>query len=297
MQLGPFYITPVLDLSHLGIDTNVFNTSGQQQSDFTLTAGPKINIAVPLRKFVLTADTVTDFVYFKQFENQRGVNFELNLRGEVLLRRVRFFAEDSFLNTRARPNFEIDVRARRKENAARAGVSIDIYSKLEIDLEASQAVTEYNDDNIAGANLARSLNRDAVAASTSIRYAVTPLTTISMRGEMRNDRFTFSPARNNDSWKVVPGVQFAPRAIVSGNAEVGYRSLRGIDASLPDFSGPVAAVNLSYKLLGSTTIGVTASREVEFSFELVEPYFVVDGYGASVRHQFTAPLGIKALFK
>ena len=102
MHIGPLYVTPVLNLTRMGVDTNMFNSSGQPQSDFTFTGGPKIDFAVPLR----------------QFENQRGINFDMALRGEVQLPRLTFFLQDSYLNTRARANSEIDVRARRRENEA-----------------------------------------------------------------------------------------------------------------------------------------------------------------------------------
>ena len=292
IQIGPFYITPVLELTRLGVDTNVFNTRGEQQSDFTFTGGPKIDIAVPLRRVVVTAETVTDFVYYRQYANQRGVNFDMTLRGEVQLPRLSFFVEDSFLDTRERPNLEIDVRARRKENDVRAGVNIGFFRKLEVELSASQSLREYAGDDFVGASLARRLNRDAVAASGSVRYAVTPLTTISVTGEMREERFTLTSTRDHDSWSLVPSVKFDSRALVSGSAEVGYRSLHGHDASLPDFRGPVAVADLSYKLLGSTTLGFTASRDVEFSLEVTEPYYVATGYGVSLRHQLAAPFGI-----
>ena len=292
VHVGPFYITPVLQLTRLGVDTNVFNTRGERQSDFTFTAGPKVDIAVPLRRFILTVETATDYVYYHRFDNQRGVNFDMNVRGEIPLRRVRFFLEDSFLNTRARPNVEIDVRARRTENAASAGLSIDLTRKIEVTLAASQAVREYDGDDLVGARLARSLNRDAVAARGSIGYAVTPLTAVRVIAEVREERFTLAPTRNNDSWSVVPGIEFHPRAIISGRADVGYRSLRGVDESLPAFSGPVASVDLAYRLLGSTTLAFTASRDVEFSFQALEPYYVATGYGISFRHQLTSSFGI-----
>ena len=292
VHVGPFYITPVLELSHLGVDTNVFNTSGRQQSDFTFTAGPKVDIVVPLRRFLFTAETVTDFVYYQQFENQRGINFDMTLRGEVQLPKLSFFVEDSFLDTRQRPNFEIDVRARRQENELRSGISLDVFRKLELEFAASQSVREYAGDDAVGSRLAIGLNRDAVAVSGSLRYAATPVTTVVFTGEMREERYTFAPARDNDSWSLVPGVEFNPRALISGSAEVGYRQLHGLDELLPDFQGPVAAVDLSYKLLGSTTIQFSANRDVEFSFYVDEPYYVEAGFGIAVRHQLTPPFGV-----
>ena len=178
LQLGPFYITPVLELSQLGVDTNVFNTSGEQQSDFTVIGGPRVDVAIPLRRFVFTADTVTDLVYYQRFENQRGVNFDMTLRGEAQLPKLTFFVEDFFLNTRQRPNFEIDVRARRKENVLRGGLSVDISRRMALEVAANRSLRKYAGDDLAGARLARVLNRDSLGASGSMRFLVSPLTSI-----------------------------------------------------------------------------------------------------------------------
>ena len=73
---------------------------------------------------------------------------------------------------------------------------------------------------------------------------------------------------------------------------MGYRSIRGLNDALPDFDGPVASVDLALRLLGSSTIGLTTSRGVEFSFEILDPYYVSARYGGSVRHQFTELFGL-----
>ena len=287
VHLGPLFITPVLELARLGVDSNVFLSEGNPQSDFTITAGPKVDIALPLRRFVVTAETVTDFVYFKQFKNQRGVNFTMNLRGELQLARLRLFVEDSFLNTRERPNLEIDARARRQENATRAGVGVGVFRKLEVEVSARQASLEYDRHDPLGAGLARQLNSNFVATSAAVRYKATPLTTLEVTAETRKEQFSSAPDRDNESWSVVPGIELNPRALISGTAKVGYRSLRGSSSVLPPYQGPVAAVELDYTLLESSTISFTADRDIAFSFQVFEPYYVSTGYGVSFEHRFT----------
>ncbi len=293
VHVGPFYITPVLELTRLGVDTNVFNDTQEQQSDFTFTAGPRIDIAVPLRRFVFTAETVTDFVYYQQFKNQRGVNLDITLRGEVQLPKLRFFLEDSFVDTNQRPNNEIDFRVRRQENDATGGLGIQLFRKLELELSANQSVYRYNDDDVLGSILANTLNRDAVGATGLVRYSVTPLTTITVAGEVKTERFEFSTTRDNNSWSVVPGINFGSRAITQGSARVGYRDVRGLDGSLPPFAGPIAAVELSHTLLGATTIDVRADRDIEFSFSPLDPYYVAEGVGLSIGQRLSRSLDVE----
>jgi hypothetical protein len=82
----------------------------------------------------------------------------------------------------------------------------------------------------------------------------------------------------------MPGVEFKPRALVSGSAFVGFRKFTPIDNSaFPEFSGLVANLGLSYTILGATTLGVSYVRDVNYSVETLQPYFVSNAAGASVR--------------
>jgi hypothetical protein len=93
-----------------------------------------------------------------------------------------------------------------------------------------------------------------------------------------------SPGRNSDSFKVMPGVEFKPRALISGNAYVGYRAFTPLDAAvLPDFKGLVAQLGLSYTLLGATTFGVSYNRDLTYSYDELQPFFIDDSVGASLR--------------
>ena len=105
-----------------------------------------------------------------------------------------------------------------------------------------------------------------------------------VRGERFTDEFPLLPERDTDSIRVMPGVEFKPRALVSGSAFVGFRKFTPKDSlALPEFSGLVADLGLSYTLLGATTFGVSYARDVNYSFEELQPYFVSDAAGSSIR--------------
>jgi hypothetical protein len=82
----------------------------------------------------------------------------------------------------------------------------------------------------------------------------------------------------------MPGVEFKPRALVNGSAYVGYRKFTPtVPEALAPFSGLVAELGLSYTLLGSTTFGVTYDRDLTYSYEEFQPFFVDNSVGVSVR--------------
>jgi len=287
LHVGPLYAKPTLQLKELGIDNNVYNTFGDQQlSDFTFTFMPKVDLSVPVAKrAVLQATTAADLVWYAKYAGERSVDPQLKLRGQVFLRRLTVFGERGYVNTRQRPNQEIDVRARHVDEMLTAGVEVAVTPEMTVKVAGHQLSTRYEDaaeyDNTS---LQRTLNRDTDGLEIKTVYRLTPLTSLAVRYDNLRDRFPLSPGRNSDSFKVMPGVEFKPRALISGNAYVGYRAFTPLDAAvLPDFKGLVAQLGLSYTLLGATTFGVSYNRDLTYSYDELQPFFIDDSVGASLR--------------
>jgi len=137
VHIGPLYATPGLTVQEFGVDTNVFNNA-DENSDFTFTLVPRATAWVPFaRRALVTTNVGTDVVYFQKYAGERSINPQVKLRGEGSLGRILPFAEGSYLNTRERPNFEIDARLRRTEEGVRAGASIRLSEKLYAEIAGS----------------------------------------------------------------------------------------------------------------------------------------------------------------
>ena len=52
------------------------------------------------------------------------------------------------------------------------------------------------------------------------------------------------------------------------------------------------ALDLTYTLLGMTQFAVRAMRDVEYSFDLAQPYYVQTGVDASVSQQIFGPVDV-----
>ena len=286
IHAGPFHVNPTLLLKELGVDTNVFNAAGEQKSDFTFTVTPQADVAVAFARRGLLRTTVgTDVVYYATYDSERSLDPSVRLRGEAYARRLTLFAEDDYLNTRQRPNYEIDVRSRHVENNVMAGAGVRLSSKLSFELAARRGRTDYDADaTFDGTSLQQTLNRETSGGIGAVRYRLSPLTSLGVKFDRLEDVFEFSPLRDSRSYRVMPGVEFKPRALVSGTAWVGYRSFTpDHPESLPQFSGLVADLGLSYTLLGSTTFGVSYHRDLAYSYEVNYPFFVDNSVGASIR--------------
>lgn len=285
-HVGPFYVTPRITLKELGVDSNVFNAAGEPESDFTATLTPSADIWVPVARRALLQTTVgSDLVWYNSFDTERSIDPHVTSRAELYLRRITLFADGGYRNTRQRLNYEVDLRARHIEEAAEAGVEVRLTPKFSIETAGHYADLRFDGDTtLDGIRLQRTLNQETRGYSMTARHRVTPLTTLAVRYEQLEDRFEFSPARNSNSFRVMPGIEFKPRALISGSAYVGYREFTPQnDGALPKFSGLVAQLGLSYTLLGSTTFGVTYSRDLTYSYEVLQPFFINNGVGASIR--------------
>jgi hypothetical protein len=286
LHAGPFYAKPQLLLKEIGTDSNVFNAAGEQKSDFTMTVAPMFEIWVPVaRRALLKTTTGADFVYYAQYEAERSIDPQLTLRAEGYLSRVMLFGETAYLNTRQRPNYEIDIRSRHVEDRLTAGADIAISPRLSVEVAARQLAVKYDADaQFDGTALQRTLNRETDGVHVAVRHQLTSLTTIAARVERLRDRFEFSPVRNSTSQRIMPGVEFRPQALIKGAAWVGYRRfVPEAPNLLPDFQGLVADLSLSYTLLSATTFGVSYRRDLTYSYEEFQPFFIDGSVGASIR--------------
>ena len=287
LHLGPLLAKPSVQLVELGIDNNVFNVYGdRQQSDFTFTLVPKVDVWVPIAKRALfQVSPAAELVWYEKFETERSIDPRIAGRGELYLERITLFGEGSYINTRQRPNQEIDVRARHIDTSATAGVDVAITPEMSIAVAGHQLTTRYADTaEYDNTSLQRTLNRDTEGIELKVKYRLTSLTSIGVRSDLSRDIFTMSPARNSESVRVMPGVEFKPRALITGSAYVGYREFMPSDPKvLPDFKGLVAQLGISYTLLGSTVFGVSYNRDLTYSYDELQPFFVDDSVGASVR--------------
>ena len=285
-HLGPFYVTPTILLKELGIDSNVFNAAGEPESDFTFTAAPAADVWVPVARralFQLTGGS--DLVWYATFNSERSIDPQVAGRAEIYLHRITLFAATDYLNTRQRLNYEVDLRARHIERDSTAGVAVHLTPKFSVEVAGRIDDTRFDADaSFDGVSLQRTLNQKTVGASLAARHKVTPLTTVVVRYEQAEDSFAFSPERDSKSFRVMPGVEFKPRALIKGSAYVGYRRFTPEAADvLPEFSGLVAQLGLSYTLLGSTSFGVTYTRDLTYSYEERQPFFINNSVGASIR--------------
>src|SRR5687767_15022287 len=135
IRLGAVAIDSRIGVRNVGIDTNVFNSATDAQSDFTATFSAGTKLWLRTGKGLATFDGDVDYAHFNDFTSERSVNGRGGVQYELRFNRLRPFASAHWLSTRQRPGYEIDARARHYENEFHGGVDLRVGSKGTVRLD------------------------------------------------------------------------------------------------------------------------------------------------------------------
>lgn len=289
IRLGPFAFDPRVTLTNLGVDTNVFYSSSNPESDFTFTLKPGTDMFLRTGRGLLTVSGNLEFVYFSEFESERSTNSDVLGRYEFRFNRLRPYASASWLDTRQRPGFEIDARARHYEADYHAGTDLRMASKGTIRIDFRQLHYTFAGDQVFnGEALNEELNRTLKALELSWRQRLTVLTTWVTRVSRETERFEFEDIRNSDSVRVSSGFELGRFALIRGSAFVGFRTLRPAEGGIfPEFTGMTADVDVSYTAPSQTRFGAAVNRDLQYSYENRTPYYVQTGWTGTLTQRVT----------
>jgi hypothetical protein len=87
-------------------------------------------------------------------------------------------------------------------------------------------------------------------------------------------------------------VKFDPQALLKGSATVGYRDFQPKAPGVPAYQGATLLADLSYVAAGTTKLGVQAMRDVQYSFDVNQPYYLQTGVNASAAQQIFGPVDV-----
>jgi hypothetical protein len=262
----------------------VFNSVSDPQSDFTFSLEPGTDLFLRTGRGLLTVSGNVEFVYFHEFEAERSINSDVLGKYEFRFNRIRPYASASWLDTRERPGYEIDVRARHYEADFHAGSDFRVASKSVARLDFRHLDYSFDGDEVFnGQALYEQLNRTLRAVELSWRQRLTSLTTWVTRTSRETERFEFDDFRNSDSFRFSSGFELGRFALIRGSAFVGFRSLKPADGGiLPEFAGVTADVDVSYTAPTQTRLGVAVDRDIQYSYEDRTPYYVLTGWTATL---------------
>ncbi len=295
IKLGPIALNPTLALTNAGVDSNVFNEPDQlaPKSDFTMTVTPATDLYLRLGRSWLTSNVREDLVYYKTYSGERSANTSYTGGLYVPLNRLTLRAGGTYVNARDRPGFEIDARSQRVETGYNGSVEVRALAKTYFGVRGDRRKTSYDKAAVfLDANLQFELNRTVTTGALTVRHDLTPLTSVTLDVSRAQDRFEFSSLRDSNSTAVMVGLQFDPFALIKGTARLGYRDFKPLNGSLNGYQGSTAAVDLSYVAFNTTKFGVQFARDVQYSYDVNQPYYVQTGGQGSISQQLYGPFDV-----
>jgi hypothetical protein len=278
IQAGPLGLTPTIALTNLGVDSNVFNTFEDPKKDFTFTISPGADLFFRAGPSRLEVNSRADLVYFHEYSSERSLDGDIDGRWEIRWNRLTPWVAAGYSSGRQRTGYEIDARSRREIKDYAAGAELRVASKTRIAASAQRTTYWYDADEVfLGTSLQEVLNRQSDTFGLQYRQSLTVLTTLVVHGERMRDTFEFSPERDSESTRVLAGFDLGEQALVGGRARVGYRKHTNVSGAVPEFTGLVANYGVVLTVAGRTRFEVAGTRDINHSYELAYPYYVLTG--------------------
>lgn len=278
IEFGPVSLYPSLQIVDAGRDENVFNDNGAPKSDYTFTLASRALVVTRLGLNELMFSSGSDYVWFRQYAAERGSNATYSLRFNLSASRFKPYIGASRTRTRARPSAEIDARARRIERTVLAGTNFNLSERTAITATAQYEDSAYEHfERFRGVALDTELNMSGRSYAAGVRYAITPLTTLQMTGNYGEDLFTLSHRRDAKRYSVTPSLEFSPDAALRGKFTAGYEVFKPNDPELFENRGMVFDGALNWSLQTLTTFDLQANRNVNYSYQETEPFYLQTG--------------------
>ena len=287
LTIGRVRFAPGLTIREIGWDSNVFDEQDVEgpKSDWVVAVQPDVSAFTRLRFLRLSAYAGSELTYYQTYDSERSVGHNARARADITLSRIRPFFGAGHMETRTRPNGEVDTRADREEQELSGGLAFDLSPTSLVYGATYQASVEYENAFEDGVNLGETLTRDGSSYEGGIKTDLTPLLSMQLAAAYREDVFEFQPIRNTQSWNGTATFRIAPEAVVSGIVVAGYRDMSFVDPSVSSFRGFVGTASLTYAFLEVARISAALTRGVEYSFDTEQAYYVEQSATVAYTHR------------
>lgn len=294
-SLGPVKVAPGVIVRELGWTSNVFDEpeSESPKEDYLAAFQPDLSLFSRTRFVKVSAYGGLDLNYFKEYTSENSTGHILRGRVDVLLSRLRPFVAAGETKTRTRASGEIDVRADRKDNELSGGVSFDLGAHSLVYGAAIFTNNAFEDAFQDGVNVGETMTRDGHDYSAGVRTELTPLLALTVLGGYHEDLFKHVPERNTESYYATAQLRFAPEGLINGVASFSYRNLNPADPLVRDFQGLLGSLALSYAFMEMGRFNVGLVRNLEYSFDTAEAYYIENTFSLGYTHRVVGPVDVQ----
>ena len=221
-----------------GIDDNVFNAPVAPQRDYTMTVASRVLSVLRLGSNELLFQAGNDYVWFNESTSERSSNMQYATRFNMSASRFKPYIGVEYIRTRVRRSPEIDARARRVDRNVLGGMAFEVSPRTALTASVRLDDTNYAEgERFRNVALDDALNRSGRGADAGVRYAITPLTTLSVTAGYEEQKFKESHIRDLTRYTVGPTLEFSPEAAIRGRVVTAFELFRPEDPALARASG------------------------------------------------------------
>jgi hypothetical protein len=288
VRFGPIALAPTLTLTNVGWDSNVFNQPSDVNppDDFTAVLRPEVRAWLRLGRARLSGRGTVDFFYFRDFQNERSVDYDQEAWLQLPLARVRPYVSGRWARAQQQFTYEIDQRVLRHEESQLVGAEFRLGRRTSFDLHGRRDRLNFDDQPSFGDPLVTQFyDLTSQGIGLTFRQQLTPLTSFAIAAGGQHDRFDTDPLRDTDSLRVSAGFEFKPFALISGKAYAGWQQVELSAPGSSTFTGVVASVDLAYTLLGATRFTVQGQRDISYSAIRGQHAYLLSGATLLINHR------------
>lgn len=275
-RVGPFRLTPRVQLKDAGVDTNVFQTRDAPTRDAVAVVSPRVDGWLEIgRRLRATGFGYLDLNYYRRQGEESSRDFYGE--GDATLDLGPFVLLGGGGGGQFSQRFSIDVDERlpRQEKHAYAGLRWQPSRRVSATATGRGEVFTFAPGTLRlGGAIKEAMDRNTLTGALELRYALTSKTTAVAIGEEQEDRF-FSqpldvPPRQRRSRRYLAGFELGERAAVSGRILAGVRDYPGTLADgSPAYRGPVLVADLTLPVRDRLRLRGVAERDVRYASSLV----------------------------
>jgi hypothetical protein len=292
-RLGPVMVSPRLTIPEIGHDSNAFNDAVEPKDDFIIKFTPEVDLFTDAGLLRVVVRSGSTFTYFHRYDSERSIAEQVRGRVAARLGRFRPWIGGASVRSDERTS-EIDIRANRSDREISAGVEFDVTPLAALTVAATRQRVRFADaTSLRELPLSEALDRTTEMASAGLRLAATPFTSVTLRGYASRDVFAFSPDRNARARGGEVEVSFSPEAVIRGHLALGYRQQNADDESIASYGGLTGRGGVTTMLLWHALLGVNYVRDLQYSFDRREGYYVETGADVAYTQRLGGPFDVQ----
>ncbi len=283
LRVGPLKVLPLLRLSDVGYDDNVYYRDREEQpvADYTGTLSPQVRAAWLLgNSIILSAAENPEYVYYMNQADLRTLTNSYTLESRVLLFRVLALSGGFESQRHLRQAYsEFDQQVEDTQEGFNASLFFETPRGTAIGVTGSSQDYSYLNIGLQepDADYSQALDRRERTAAFEFYYRIFSQTLLFCSCGASDYEFD-DPAfawRNARSTQALVGLRFPGLGSVRGTLSLGYKRFVPEAADRKEFSGLVADTDLAARL-GRLGLSLSFNRDNYFSYLDTAYYYVED---------------------